>query len=97
MEEKRFPQLEKEKNEGIVSDPTVEYATAGSGIADLSVAQNIRDEWDPEIGPYSMKELNDRIDEADAAIGRYMEGDRSEWVTENQSRENFYTKYTWLK
>ena len=97
MEEKRFPQLEKEENEGIVSDPTVEYATAGSGIADLSVAQNIRDEWDPEIGPYSMKELNDRIDEADAAIGRYMEGDRSEWVTENQSLENFYTKYTWLK
>lgn len=97
MEEKRFPQLEKDENEGIVSDPTVEYATAGSGIADLSVAQNIRDEWDPEIGPYSMKELNDRIDEADAAIGRYMEGDRSEWVTEKQSRENFYSKYTWLR
>lgn len=97
MEEKRFPQLEKEGNEGIVSDPMVEYSTAGNGVVGLSVVQSIREEWDPEIGPYSMKELNDRIDEADVAIGRYMEGDRSDWVTENQSRENFYSKYTWLK
>lgn len=97
MEEKRFPQLEKEENEGIVSDPMVEMTSPTKSYTDLSVHINTREDWNPGIGPFSVDELNSRIDEADAALDRYSKGDDGEWVTEKQLRENYYTKYTWLR
>ena len=55
------------------------------------------DSWGPRIGPYSMDELNARIDKAKAAIKRAKNGDWSGWISENQSRENLYKKYPWLR
>lgn len=97
MEEKRFPQLEKKENEGVVSDPMVELTNTTGGYTNLSSPINTREDWNPGIGPFSVDELNSRIDEADSALDRYLKGDDSEWVTEKQSRENFYSKYTWLR
>ena len=44
-----------------------------------------------------MEELNARIDEADAAIDRAEAGDMSDWVTEEESRENLYRSFPWLR
>lgn len=99
MEEKKYLQFEEEENTGIVSEPVVEYTTADTGYTSVSVdvPENIFEEWNPGIGPYSMKELNERIDEAEAAIDRFEKGDKSDWLTEEQVYAKLYTKYPWLR
>ena len=57
----------------------------------------ISDLWDPGIGPYSMDELNARIDKAEESIKRAKSGDMSGWISEAQSRENLYNRFPWLK
>ena len=54
-------------------------------------------DFDPGIGPYSIDELNTRIDEAEEFIAQAEKGDWSNWVTEDQSRTNLYEKYPWLR
>ena len=49
------------------------------------------------IGPYTIDELNARIDEAETYIEKAERGDWSDWVTEKQSRANLYSKYPWLR
>ena len=49
------------------------------------------------IGPYTMEELNARIDEAEEFIEKAENGDWSDWITEEQSRANLYKKYPWLQ
>ena len=50
---------------------------------------------DPGIGPYTMEERNARIDEAEVLIEKAEKGDCSDWVSEEQSRANLYSKYSW--
>ena len=57
----------------------------------------ISDDYDFGIGPYTMKELNARIDEAGVFIAQAEKGDWSNWVTEERSRANMYDKYPWLR
>ena len=49
------------------------------------------------MGPYTMEELNSRIDEAEAFIAQAEQGDWSNWISEEQSLANLYTKYPWLR
>ena len=101
MEEKRFPVQNEEANVGKVSEPVLEYAATGSGImgtAEMECDDNsmMSDDYDPGIGPYSMEELNARIDEAEAAIERTKQGDWSDWVTSEEMTANLYERFPWL-
>ena len=100
MEEKRYPVLDEEENIDMCCEPEVGYAATGSGYANTIEASDdygISDDWDPGIGPYTMEELNARIDEAEVFIEKAERGDWSDWVTEEQSRANLYRKYPWLR
>ena len=101
MEEKRYPKLDEEENGGKVSDPVVEYAATGSGFTGTAEMEcdddpMMSDDYDPGIGPYSMEELNARIDEAEAAIERANQGDWSDWVTSEEMTANLYKRFPWL-
>jgi len=43
------------------------------------------------------EELNARINEAEGFITQAEKGDWRNWVTEEQSRANLYSKYPWLR
>lgn len=102
MEEKRYPIFEEESGMDKCSESPVGNAATGSGYANTIEASDdeavdIAEDWDPGIGPYSMEELNARIDEAEVFIEKAEQGDWSDWVTEEQSRANLYSKYPWLR
>ena len=102
MKEKEYPVIEEEDGMLKCSEPAVGYAATGSGYADTIEASNdeavdVADTWDPGIGPYTMEELNARIDEAEVFIEKAEKGDWSDWVSEEQSRANLYKKYPWLR
>ena len=102
MKEKKYPEIEEEDGMLKCCEPAVGYATAESGYADTIESSNdeiveVADTWDPGIGPYTMEELNARIDEAEVFIGKAEKGDWSDWVTEENSRANLYRKYPWLR
>lgn len=102
MKEKEYPVTEEEGGLLNCSEPAVSYAAIGSGYPGTIEASNdkvvdVAETWDPSIGPYTMEELNARIDEAEAFIEKAERGDWSDWVTEEQSRANLYSKYPWLR
>ena len=98
MEEKRYPEIEEEDGVGMCCEPESGYAAADSGYANtVDTRDMISDDFDPGIGPYTMEELNARIDEAEVFIAQAEKGDWSNWVTEEQSRANLYSKYPWLR
>ena len=79
-----------------VSEPIAEpYPDMPAEV--LTSVEDISDKWDPGIGPYTMEELNARIDQAEAAINRAKSGDWNGMITESQSRENIYSKFPWLR
>lgn len=99
MEEKKYPKFEEKENAGMCSEPPVGYAATESGRFNTieDKAEMIADDFDPGIGPYTMEELDARIDEAEAFIAQAENGDLSNWVSEEQSRANLYNKYPWLR
>ena len=100
MEEQKYPVVEEESSMDMCHEPGIGYAATGSGYANTIGTSDdnvMSDEWDPGIGPYSMEELNARIDEAEIFLEKAKQGDRSDWVTEEQSRANLYSKYPWLR
>ena len=102
MEEKKYPIIEEESVMDKCCESPVGYAATGSGYANIVEASDgeavdVAEDWDPGIGPYSMEELNARIDEAEIFIEKAEKGDWSDWVTEEQSRANLYSKYPWLR
>jgi hypothetical protein len=101
MEEKRYPVIEEESDIDKCCESPVGYAATDSGYANTIEASDealdVAEEWDPGIGPYSMEELNARIDEAEVFIEKAEKGDWSDWVTEEQSLANLYSKYPWLR
>lgn len=101
MEDNRYPDLEMDQDANQCSEPPVGYTAVNSGytntIAPKDDEKVVVDNWDPGIGPYSMEELNARIDEAEVFIEKAENGDWSDWITEEQSRANLYKKYPWLQ
>ena len=102
MEEKKYPSFDEEENTGMVCEPPVGYAATGSGyvntVDDMEENETvIPDDWDPGVGPYTMEELNARIDEAEAAIERAEHGDWSDWVTSEEMGRSLYAKFPWLR
>ena len=80
-----------------VSEPIAEIAYDSQTFEASTAELGIPDSWDPGIGPYTMDELNARIDNAEVAIKRAKNGDWNGWISESQSRENLYERYPWLR
>ena len=100
MGNKKYPVFEEDSSMNMCSEPVVGYAATGSGYANTAASLDdvcVSNDWDPGIGPYSMEELNSRIDEAELFMEKAERGDWSDWVTEEQSRANLYSKYPWLR
>lgn len=102
MEEKRYPIIEDESGRDKCCEPPIGHAEMGSGYANtvgtsVEGVVDVSDDWDPGIGPYTIEERNARIDEAETFIEKAEKGDWSDWVTEEQSRANLYSKYPWLR
>ncbi|MBO4891066.1 MAG: hypothetical protein J5502_00520 [Prevotella sp.] len=102
MEEKKHPVFEEESGMDKCCESPVGYGATGSGYDNTIETCNdkgvaVADDWDPGIGPYSLEELNARIDEAELCIEKAEKGDWSDWVSEEQSRANLYSKYPWLR
>ena len=99
MDEKRYHEIEEEEGIGMCCEPEAGYAATGSGYANTmaGACDMISDDFDPGIGPYTIEELDARIDEAEQFIAQAEKGDWSNWVTEDQSRANLYSKYPWLR
>ena len=99
MEEKRYPNIEEEDGVGMASEPPVGYNATESSYTNTcsDEVEILPENFDPGIGPYTMEELNSRIDEAEAFIAQAEQGDWSNWISEEQSLANLYTKYPWLR
>lgn len=100
MEKEEYPVFEDESSKDMCSEPVVGYAATGNGYENTTASLDdvsVPCDWDPGIGPYSMEELNARIDEAEFFIEKAEQGDWSDWVTEEQSRANLFSKYPWLR
>lgn len=100
MENKEYPVFEDESSKDMCSEPVAGYAATGSGYENTTASLDdvsVSTDWDPGIGPYSMEELNARIDEAEIFLEKAERGDWSDWVTEEQARANLYSKYPWLR
>lgn len=102
MKEKHYPIFEEEESTDRCCEPVIEYAATDSGFGGTVVTDQYYDEpwmndgYDPGIGPYTMEELNARIDEAEAAIERAEHGDWSDWVTSEEMDTELYQECPWL-
>lgn len=98
-EEKRYPVFEEEDGVGRCSEPPVGYAATGIGLTNTLYDEDdlLPDDYDPGIGPYTMEELNARIDEAEVYIAQAEHGDWSNWVTNEEMDVELYSKYPWLR
>ena len=98
-EEKRYPVFEEEDGVGKCCEPPVGYAATGSGYTNTLSDEDdmLPDEYDPGIGPYTMEELNARIDEAEVYIAQAEKGDWSNWVTSEEMDAELNSKYPWLR
>ena len=98
LEDKHSHTIEEGINTEMCSEPEADYAVGGYADTVASAEHSdVPEDWDQGIGPYSMEELNARIDEAEVFIDEAERGDYSHWVTEEQSRANLYSKYVWLR
>ena len=99
MEEKRYPEIEEKEGIGMCSEPEAGCSATGSGYVN-TLTDNVcmlPDDYDPGIGPYTMEELNARIDEAELAIERAEKGDESDWVTAEEMDAELYRMFPWLR
>lgn len=99
MEEKRYPRFDEDESIGMCSESFVSHVSIGSGQANVMTDNDclLPDDYDPGIGPYTMDELNARIDEAELAIERAENGDESDWVTAEEMDAELYRMFPWLK
>ena len=98
MEKNNYQRFE-EENTGIASEPIVEYKATGSGYEGAVIDDDpiMSDDYDPGVGPYTMEELNARIDEAEVFIEKAENGDWSDWVSSEEMTARLYQQYPWLQ
>ena len=66
MKGKRYPVIEEENGSCMMAEePAVAYANMKESCLSEGKAFDYPSDYDPGIGPYSMKELNARIDKAE--------------------------------
>lgn len=98
-QEKRYPVFEEEDRVGKCSEAPIDYAATGSGYVNTLSNEDgmLPDEYDSGIGPYTMEEINARIDEAEVYIAQAERGDWSNWVTSEEMDAELFSKYPWLR
>ena len=98
MAGKRYPE-NKENGIDVAGEPLIGYTATGSGYANTVIEDNymLPNEYDPGLGPYTMKELNARIDKAEQAIERAENGDERDWVTSEEMDTELLKMFPWLK
>ena len=95
MEEKKYPVIEEEDSYGVMAaaEPAVAYT-----VNQVALSQHERipfeypKDYDPGIGPYSIKEMNERIDRA--------ERDRNnpaKWVRVDDFWAAMQKEHVWLQ
>ena len=99
MAKKKHPEYEENDHVGMCSEPSACYGATGSGyVNSLSDEEGmLPDDYDPGIGPYTLNELNARIDEAEVFIAQAEEGDYSNWVTSAEMDAELYKEFPWLR
>ena len=100
MDEKKYLIFEEDETVDMCCEPVVSYAATGSGYANTTVEPEdcvMSDDYDPGVGPYTMEELNARIDEAEVFIEKSERGDWSDWVTSKEMDAELYKNYPWLR
>ena len=100
MAKNRYPEYDEEDGlVGMCSEPPASYTATGSGyVNSLSDEEGmLPDDYDPGIGPYTMDELNARIDYAEELIAQAEKGDYSNWVTSEEMDAELYREFPWLR
>ena len=99
MDEKRYPEIEEEEGIGKCCEPEAGYAATGSGYINTLTMNDcmLPDDYDPGVGPYTIEELNARIDEAEVYIAQAEKGNWSNWVTSEEMDTELYRRYPWLR
>ena len=95
MEEKKYPAIEEEDGYGCLSaeNSVVAYATSQSTpYINERMLFDYPSDYDPGIGPYSIKEMNERIDRVEA--------DRSnpdKWIRVDDFWSALQKEHLWLQ
>lgn len=99
MKPNKYPESHDSNDAGMCCEPYTRYAATGSGYGSTFVEPDniLMDEKDPQVGPYSMEELNARIDEAEIVIANAEKGDVDGWVTAEQMDAELYSAFPWLR
>ena len=100
MTKKRYPEIDEEDGMiGMCAEPPAGYAATGSGYVNSISDEDgmLPDDYDPGIGPYTINELNARIDEAEVFIEKAENGDWSDWVSSEEMTARLYQQYPWLQ
>ena len=92
IEEKKYPTIEEENGYGaiVAAEPAVAYAIPysrqkGKVPFDYPVG------YDPEIGPYTIEEMNARIDKAEQD-----ENNPAKWIRVDDFRTSMKREHSWL-
>mgnify|MGYP006916046353 FL=1 len=99
MKSSKYPDSHESEDVGMCCEPYTGYAATGSGYSNTFVEHDdiLMDEEDPKVGPYTMEELNARIDEAEIVIANAEKGDVDGWVTSEQMDTELYSAFPWLR
>lgn len=100
MTNKRYPEIDEEDGMiGMCAEPPAGYAATGSGYVNSISDEDgmLPDDYDPGIGPYTINELNARIDEAEVYIAQAEKGDYRNWVTSAEMDAELYKEFPWLR
>ncbi len=98
MEYNNRPTVDESHDTGLCSEPAIGFTTAIGYSKQVMEPQGIfRDETDDGVGPYSIEEMNSRIDEAEVIIAKAEQGDTSGWVTAKQMDAELYSTFPWLR
>lgn len=93
MEEKRYPIIEEEDGYGCMTaaEPAVALATNAYPYLNEQESFDYPDDYDPGVGPYTMAELNARIDRAEHDIS-----DPSKWIQVDDYWDAMRKEHPWL-
>lgn len=99
MKSNKYPDSHDRNDADMCCEPYTRYAATGSGYSSTLVETDnmLMDEEDPHVGPYTMEELNARIDEAEIVIANAEKGDADGWVTAEQMDAELFSTFPWLR
>lgn len=94
MEEKEYPKIEEEDGFGALTaaEPAVAYATNAYSYHNQQKSFDYPDNYDPGIGPYTIEELEARIDRTEQDAD-----DPSKWIWVDDFWSSMRKEHQWLR